>query len=238
MLSRLALRNAQLLPMAMRGAQSASSVATEYTRPKRLIDPAPVRHGFIPEEWFQAFYSKTGASGPYVFAITVSTYLCSKEIYILEHEYYNGLSLFVICVASVKLFGPKVAQFLDKEIDKYNDELDENRTSQITDYENIIAHEKKEQYNLDGQKMIMEIKKENIKMQLEATYRERLAQVYQEVKKRLDYQVQLQNLERRIAQKHMVQWIVNGVLKAITPDQEKATLQQCIKDLEALAAKA
>lgn len=120
-------------------------------------------------------------SGPYVFAITVGTYLCSKEIYILEHEYYNGLSLFVICVAGIKIFGPKIAQFLDKEIDKYNDELDESRTSEIAHYEQTIAHENKEQYNLDGQKMIMEIKKENIKMQLEATYRERLAQVYQEV---------------------------------------------------------
>lgn len=120
-------------------------------------------------------------SGPYVFAITVSTYLCSKEIYIMEHEYYNGLSLLVIYVAAIKLFGPKVAQFLDKEIDKYNDELDENRTSEIAEYEKLITDEKKEQYNLDGQKMIMEIKKENIKMQLEATYRERLAQVYQEV---------------------------------------------------------
>ena len=54
---------AQLLSTAVRGAQSASSVAVESTRPKRLINPSPVRHGFIPEEWFQAFYPKTGASG-------------------------------------------------------------------------------------------------------------------------------------------------------------------------------
>lgn len=238
MLSRLALRNAQLLPMAMRGAQSASSVATEPTRPKRMIEPSPVRHGFIPEEWFQAFYPKTGASGPYVFAITVGTYLTSKEIYIMEHEYYNALALLIIYVGGVKMFGQKLAQFLDKEVDKCNAELDESRNSEIAQYEDAIAQEKREQWSLDGQKMILEIKKENIKMQLEAIYRERLVQVYQEVKKRLDYQVQVQNLERRIAQKHMVQWIVNGVLKAITPDQEKATLQQCIKDLEALAVKA
>ncbi|XP_050458516.1 ATP synthase subunit b, mitochondrial [Cataglyphis hispanica] len=238
MLSRLALRNAQLLPMAMRGAQSASSVAIEPTRSKRMNEPSPVRHGFIPEEWFQAFYSKTGASGPYVFTITVGTYLCSKEIYVMDHEYYNGISLLILCIAGVKMFGPKVAEVLDKEIDKYNDELNESRNSELAHYEDLITQEKKQQWNVDGQKMIMEIKKENVKMQLEATYRERLVQVYQEVKKRLDYQLQIENLARRIAQKHMVQWIVNEVLKAITPDQEKATLQQCIKDLEALAVKA
>lgn len=237
MLSRLALRNAQLLPIAVRGSQTTSTAAVSPERPKRPIYPFPVRHGFIPEEWFQAFYSKTGASGPYVFAITVSTYLCSKEIYIMEHEYYNGLSLLIICIAATKMFGPKLSQFLDKEIDKYEATLVDTRNAEINEYEKLIEHEKKQQYNIEGQKMIMDIKKENIKMQLEATYRERMAKIYQEVKKRLDYQVQIQNLERRIAQKYMVQWIIDGVLKAITPDQEKATLQQCIRDLEALAAK-
>ncbi|XP_014483153.1 PREDICTED: ATP synthase subunit b, mitochondrial [Dinoponera quadriceps] len=239
MLSRLALRNAQLLPVAVRGAQSTStSVISQHPeRPKRLIYPSPVRHGFIPEEWFQAFYPKTGASGPYVFAITVGTWLLSKEIFIIDHEFHSGVSLLIICIASVKFLGPKVSKYLDQEIDEYEKSLEQTRVLELEGYEDLINQEKKEQYNIEGQKMIMDIKKENIKMQLEATYRERMANVYQEVKKRLDYQMQIQSLERRIAQKHMVQWIIDSVLKAITPDQEKATLQQCIKDLEALAAK-
>lgn len=111
----------------------------------------------------------------------MGTYLVSKEIYILEHEYYNGLSLLIIYVAGIKLFGPKLAQALDKEIDKYSNELEETRSSEIQTYEENIAHEKQEQASLEGQKLILDIKKENIKMQLEATYRERLLQVYQEV---------------------------------------------------------
>lgn len=29
----------------------------------RPINPAPVRHGFIPDTWFQMFYNKTGYTG-------------------------------------------------------------------------------------------------------------------------------------------------------------------------------
>lgn len=119
--------------------------------------------------------------GPYIFAITVSTYLVSKEIYVLEHEFYNGVSLLIICVGAVKLFGPKVAAWADKGIDKYESELEQTRKDEIASYEDHIAHEKKVQDSLDGQKMIMDIKKENVKMQLEGTYRERMIQVYEEV---------------------------------------------------------
>lgn len=119
--------------------------------------------------------------GPYIFAISVSTYLFSKEIYVLEHEYYNGIAMLIICVAATKMFGPKLAQFLDKEIDKCEATLEGGRTSGINKYEKMIEHNKQQQYSTEGQKMIMDIKKENVKIQLEATYRERMMKVYQEV---------------------------------------------------------
>lgn len=58
------------------------------------------------------------------------------------------------------------------------------------------------------------------------------------MKKRLDYQVQKNNVERHFEQKHMVQWIIDNVMAALTPDLEKSTMQNCIKDLQGLAATA
>ena len=50
-------------------------------------------------------------------------------------------------------------------------------------------------------------------------YRERMAQVHDAVKRRLDYQVELVNTRKRFEQQHMVDWIVNNVVQGITPKQ-------------------
>lgn len=240
MLSRLGFRNAcsQLKSISARGVQSSALVtpADDPRRMKRPMTHPPVKLAFIPESWFTFFYPKTGVTGPYMFLFSVSTYLVSKEWFVLEHEFFNGLSfLSIIMFVHIK-FGSKIGAALDKQVEEYDNELEQTRKDELTSLENEVKELEKQKWMADSQMMIFDIKKQNILVQLEAAYRERLAKVYSEVKKRLDYQAQVEAVERRIAQRHMVQWITNSVLKAITPELEKANLAQCISDLEALAA--
>ncbi|KAK0161877.1 hypothetical protein PV327_008281 [Microctonus hyperodae] len=240
MFSRIALRNvAGRLPALARVESTSSCVPSKDVEQRgRPINPAPVRYGFIPENWFQFFYNKTGYTGPYMFATGVATYLVSKEWYVLEHEFYTGIPVLLMSVIIVKKFGPATKKFIDAEMEKDEKACEDSRTFAINDYKEAIENEKKQQWRSEAQQMIIDAKKENIKMQLEAVYRDRVARVYNEVKKRLDFQLQIANVERRIAQKHMSQWIISNVLKAITPEQENAALQQCITELSALAPRA
>ena len=55
-----------------------------------------------------------------------------------------------------------------------------------------------------------------------------------QVKKRLDYQLELANMMRRMEQ-HMADWIMSNVRKSITAKQEDDALKKCIADLKTMA---
>jgi len=208
-----------------------------FPRPKRLAAAPPSKFGFLPADWFDAFYPRTGVTGPYVFGLGFLTYLFSKEIWVLEHEFWGGVSFFAMIVAVQKKFGPQIGAWLNKGIEEEIDSMYAGQKADIQANTDGIEAEKKAQWQAEGQTMLFDVKRENVALQAEAAFRQRQMEVYSEVKKRLDYQVEKQQVERNIQQKHMVNWIIGRVQQAITPESEKENLKKCIADLKGLAVK-
>merc|ERR1711892_92123 len=207
-----------------------------YPARVRPIEKAPVRMGIFPEEWFAALYPKTGVTGPYMFLAGVGTFLCSKEFFVMEHDFYVGVGLFAVLSFVVKSVGPDWTTSVNKELDDEEAALRSIRRSEIDFCKDAIAQEELSQANTAAWEDIIAAKKEAVGLQLEGVYRARLQSAYTQVKKRLDYQLETANVVRRMEQKHMVDWIIGNVKNSITPAQEDAALKKCISDLKGLSA--
>merc|ERR1719312_2257325 len=244
MLSRVALRSlVQQQKISVCVVRASSDVASSGQRDlvnfplrKRPIEKAPVRMGIFPEEWFQAFYSKTGVSGPYMALASIGTFLASKEFFVMEHDFFVGIGLAIVLTGLVKTVGPGFTEMVNKEIDADEAMFKNIRQKEIDHLKEAIAMENTAQSNATAWEDIIAAKKEAVGLQLESVYRQRLNEAYGQVKKRLDYQLEVANVMRRMEQKHMVDWIINNVKKSISPAQETAALKKCIADLKALSA--
>lgn len=208
-----------------------------FPRRKRAEFAGKVRMGFIPDEWFQFFYKKTGVTGPYVFGTGLLTFLLSKEFYVIEHEFSTGCAIFLLAYIAIKKFGPAAKEFSSKLVKEEEQTYYKKKEEYMKNVEKAIENEKKSLWQAEGQKILMNAKRENVLMQLEIEYRRRMMNVYEQTKRRLDYHLELYNTKKKLEQKHMVDWIVNSVVKSITPDQEKEALKKCIEDLNTLSLK-
>ncbi|KAJ8017232.1 hypothetical protein DPEC_G00015670 [Dallia pectoralis] len=193
------------------------------------------RHGIIPEELFQLLYPKTGVTGPYMLGAGLLTYFLSKEIYIINHETISAACMATVIIYAVKKFGPDVAAFADKLNEEKLQKAEEVKGLAVASLVQAIEDEKKEQWRVEGRNLLFDAKRNNVAMLLETNLRERVHMVNNDVKKRLDYQIALQNLHRRMEQEHMVNWVEKNVITSITPQQEKTSIAKCITDLKSLA---
>ncbi|XP_070695562.1 ATP synthase F(0) complex subunit B1, mitochondrial [Pempheris klunzingeri] len=243
MLSRLVLVSASALrgsgPLGAGLVQASRSLHTT-SQSLAPVPPLPehggkVRHGIFPEEIFQLLYPKTGVTGPYMLGTGLLVYLLSKEIYIINHETMAALCMGAIIIYGVKKFGPDVAAFADKLNEEKVAKVQEVKDFAMANLTEAIETEKKEQWRAEGRGALFDAKRNNVAMLLETNYRERLHTVTNEVKRRLDYQIALQDLHRRMEQEHMVNWVEKSVVSSITPQQEKESIAKCITDLNALA---
>ncbi|VDO00623.1 unnamed protein product [Rodentolepis nana] len=202
-----------------------------------------VRLGFIPDSWFQLLYSRTGVTGPYLFLGGTTAFLLSKEYWVVDGHFLEVIPFIIIMTWGIKKFGTQCSDYLSKftQVCVYFQRIDNFYTKPL---KNVNANLDKAIKSADEEiaraaciPTLVAAKKENIDLQLEAAYRERLQNVYKAVTRRLDYHVERENIRRRFQQQHMANWVTSAVVSEITPSQEKETLQKCIQDLKALAAK-
>nr|XP_018912482.1 PREDICTED: ATP synthase subunit b, mitochondrial [Bemisia tabaci] len=212
----------------------------EKNFPRPTIKPHadPCRFLFIPESWFDMLYNKLGVTGPYTLGGGYIMYLFSKEIWVMDHDLPYVACLFTVLAGTYYKYGDLIARYFIDNMEREENIMKNWKLKNMQAHEDNIKMFEKEIWRSESQKEIFVAKKENVLMQLEAEYRRRANEVYQQVKRRLDYQLQIQTIDRRIAHKHMVNWIIDNVKKSITPQQEKESLKKCFADLQSLAAKA
>jgi hypothetical protein len=86
-----------------------------------------------------------------------------------------------------------------------------------------------------GLSLIQEQRKNNLALALEAEHLNRQADLVDAVKKRLDYQVAVNNAEREAMTKHMISWIDKEVQAAISKRSAKDDLNAAIAQLKSMA---
>ncbi|CAF0870240.1 unnamed protein product [Rotaria sp. Silwood1] len=198
--------------------------------------PNPVRWYCVPESWFKFFYEKTGVTGPYMFFYGLLIYGFSKEYIVLWYDFTEYLILAAAVITVVKKLGPSVGDafrgWQQEEVDRYNSVVNNSKAmagKMLHSYEESLERAK-----TIGK--LHEARQDIINMALETAYRERMKQMYEAVKRRLDYQVALQNARKDFERTNMINWITNEVKKSITDKQEKDTLQACLNQLKQIAS--
>jgi len=174
------------------------------------------------------------SAGP---ALTVGlvAYLISKEVFVLNEEFFLALIMGGTIYHLSKAVGSPIAKMLDARSKEILDDMNQGKEEQLSNLAKAIADEQEGELANQVRKEFFEVDKINNDMQLEAEYRRRLLEVETEVKKRLDYQLDLERLEKGIEERHMAAWIEKEVVNSISQEQEQDALLQCIRDLNQLA---
>lgn len=209
-----------------------------FPHPAQPETHPPVRMLMIPESFFNAFYNKTGVTGPYMLMFGGLIFALSKEHWVMNHNFTEVVTFSLLMGIFINKLGKPFANFLDEKVDRIEDKYwYKPMTKAKADCQETIKQTETAIWQQKGMDYLFEAKKEMVDLQLEAHYRSRLAEAHNAIKKRLDYQLEKENVVRRLQQQHMTSWIVDSVVKSITPQQEKESLKKCIADLKGIAAR-
>jgi len=216
---------------------SAERDFANFPPPTMPAEGGKLRVGFLPEEWFTAFYNKTGVTGPYLLFWGGVFTAISKEYYVGWIDTAHVMCVMAIVMFIHKMYGHKVRGWFDRELQKEEDVIKQAEADQMKGIHADIVKSEQTKNLPEVNKLAHEAKRENILLQLEAAYRARLAQINSEVRRRLDYQVAVQGVYKRLERDQAISYILGEVNKSLGAAQEKEAFQSGLGQLKALSKK-
>jgi len=162
----------------------------------------------------------------------------SKEWLIMTHG--AGELMFMVGAIWVvhRYFGKQIGDMLQKVREGQVRELHVEPLQKLR--QSLVEQQEQARLGIEREQakpMLYQAKKEQVSLQLEAAYRDRLQQAHQAVKNRLDYYAESEAVRQRYQQEHLVNWVHDRVLENITPKLDREIINKCISDLKTLAEK-
>ncbi|MFH4979578.1 hypothetical protein AB6A40_006287 [Gnathostoma spinigerum] len=209
-----------------------------YPYPARRMYPPKTRMLMIPDSWMTPFYNVTGVSGPYLFFGGLLAFLINKEIYVLEEQAHMLVGWILFYLLLSRTIGYRLDNWLYGEYIKRMDHFKDLIKEDLKEATEFRQKSKAESHSLAALKTDFPIIfKENMALQLEAAYRQNVAKVASEMKRRLDFLRETDAARQRFIRSHMLNWITKGVRAEVESNKDKVKdkyLDSCISELKNL----
>jgi len=209
-----------------------------YPYPARFEYPPKTRFLMIPDSWCTPFHKVTGTSGPYLFFGGVMAFYLNKEIWVFEEQGHMLLGWILLYLIASRAFGYRIDKWA---YGKWQAHLDY--------YKGLVEHDLKDAVEFRKtsaaeaasfaamQSDFPTIFRENLALQLEATYRKNVDKVATELKRRLDYLKEVEETKQRFERKLFLSAIVDGVQRAVDTNEDNIKnkyLDSCIAQINQL----
>ncbi|KAI6222679.1 ATP synthase subunit b [Aphelenchoides besseyi] len=209
-----------------------------FPYPARAEHPPKTRLLMIPDSWCTPFHKITGTSGPYLFFGGVGAFYLNKELWVFEEQGHMLLGWILFYLLASRTVGYRI----DKTVyGWYRDRMDHFNKLIADDLKDAIEFRKNSASQAASFNAIKgdfpTIFRENLALQLEATYRKNVNQVTTELKRRLDYLKEVEETKQRFERELFMTGIVNGVQNAIKNNEgniKDKYLQDCIGQIQSL----
>jgi len=209
-----------------------------FPYPARFEYAPKTRFLMIPDSWCTPFHKITGTSGPYLFYGGVLAFYLNKELWVFEEQGHLLLGWIIFYLLATRTFSYRLDKWANgkwhEHVNYYNGLIAEDLKSAV-EFRKTSAAEAAS-FNA-MQTSFPTIFRENLALQLEATYRKNVDLVSTELKRRLDYLKEVEETKQRFERELFMQAIIDGVQRAVETNEgniKNKYLDSCIGQINQL----